>query len=203
MRLFQCFVIAIFTFNLLSCASSNGLEMTEFNKWEEKTFVESGLKCELPVQNNFRGGYYIRELATPKAVAGLGFKQIWIRLHPISAGGYLAEPNYLVDIEILRLEKEKYVKYTHGDSPVVSNDIFRKNNEKFHREIEEYKIKAIGIHGYDKDDMLILRKDYETPNGDYILSGASINLSSGIPSFPSQEDIDAVKRILNAVSSLK
>lgn len=173
--------------------------MTDFNQWEEKMFVQSGLKCELPVQNNFRGGYYLRELANPKAVAGLGFKQIWIRLHPISTGGYLTDPNYLVDIEILRLEKEKYVKYTQGDSPVISDDIFRENNEKFHRDIEEYKIKAIGIHGYDKDDMLILRKDYEAPNGDYILCGASINLSSGISSFPSPEDIDDVKRILNYV----
>lgn len=182
-----------------SCTFSTGLARTSFESWNQRQFSHTGLKCDLPKQNIINSGYFVEEYANEKTLKSIGFKTILIKIHPIYHGVALAETGYLINISIQRLDSKKYQKFKGGTFQIGGNGIFREHTDIFHGELNKYVSHAIGIHGYDKDEMLIYRKDYKAPNGDYILCGASINLSSGVSSFPSAEDLNAVKRILESV----
>jgi len=195
------FLLAVFAIGATDHAPS-GLIKTQFKKWEQKKFTDMGFSLDIPSQPaaGMAGGYFIEEFTNPKIASKLGYKMINLKLNPVWKGSYDIEPYYLIGISICRLNNENYLKYKAGNHRIISYDQFTENYGNFYNEFESYhKEKVPGYEGREKDYYLILRKDYQAPNGDYVLCGAKLYAGSEKFIEPSKEDIDAVKRILMSV----
>ena len=199
-KVLYLFLLAVFAIGATDNAPS-GLVKTQFKKWEQKRFPDIGFAIEVPSQpSDMKGAYFIDEKTNPKIAAKLGYKEIEIRLNPVWKGSYDIEPYYLIRICICRLNNENYLKYKSSKHFIASYDEFRENKETFYKEISSYhKEKIPGYEGREKDYYLIIRRDYQAPNGDFLLCGASLYAGSQKFIQPSKEDIDAVERILKSV----
>lgn len=185
-------------------AEPSGLVKTQLLKWKIQEFEESGIKVEVPEQTfGTKGGYYIKETASPKAVEGYGCKEITIKLHPVWMSGYMDEPFYLISVVIARLDEANYLKYKSNKHKIGGLDQFRSDHAVYHDKIKRYKTDVPGFQGRKKDILEIIRKDYRAPNGDYILCGGYIYAGSDKYIAPENEDIKAVERIFDSVQFLK
>ncbi len=202
-------IFALFVFPILmvmpSCFSvPTGLVKTDFKKWHVQKFKNLGLSIELPQQHYFSTkGYLIKEVSKPEYVKKKGFKYIRVEMDPIYFGSAWTEPLYLIGIYVTRLTEISYQNFIHGKGKLGMFGVFQDNQKTFHDKLTMYRFESQNFYQEKKKQYQILRKDYRTSDGNYILCGAKIYAGSEKFIQPDEEDIKAVSRILNSVKELK
>ena len=117
-------------------------------------------------------------------------KELFFSMHPVYPGS-IAEPLYLINIQLTYFEKDEYSNYqlkNEGDKCF--------NDTKFHGSITESEV----IHPNGRTPLRCFRKDYKNEkNGDVVIAAITyLDNFEGNMQYRDQ-DVEAIKQMLNSI----
>ena len=146
------------------------LRRTPLERHAIKVFSDAGVQMDVPLAAPFMSS---------------GTNGILVMLHPISRGR-LAEPEYLVEIDIRRISKEDFDSHSQEASRSLTDDFNKWLNAK-HPSLDIRKDSRVWY----------IRKDMETPSGQIL----SIDCEIRVTQF-AEKDLLVINRIVESVKPL-
>lgn len=175
-----CFCFAA----MLAGGCVSGLKRTDITELKRKDFPTIGISMELP--------------ASPKRLmlcdsteykGEWNCKKLYLFMHPVYPG-ILLEPLYLLNIEVIYLDKNEYASYQRKNE---WDKCF--NDTKFHKEITEFKVMYNA-----RIPLCCYRRDFKNEKtGDVILAAITyLDNYEGNMQYRDQ-DVEAIKQMLNSI----
>jgi len=200
-KIIQIIICAIaITCMHLGCIFKNGLDRTSLRKWEIRNFPTIGFKADLPKQSKLLFGGYLENLYDNKRFFDYeNYKSLDIRFHPISAR-ILADSIFLLDVFIIRVSDESFGDFRKGEHK--ANYYWKTDETKFEPEIIQRK-EDLPFFNVTLEHVCF-RRDIRAPNGDVIIGIAQL-VTQYAEQTPEtiEEDIQAIKRILNSIEPIE
>ena len=121
------------------------------------------------------------------------YKKLDFSMHPVYPGP-LMEPLYLIDIEIIYLDKSEYDSYQRESHYAKGYQWFK--DIKFHKDITEFNV----MHPNGHTPLCCFRRDFKNEKtGDVILAAITyLDNYEGNMQY-SDQDVEAIKQMLNSV----
>lgn len=188
MKMFYAAICFCFTCSMLAGGCSSGLQRTDISKLERKDFPTIGISMELP--------------ANPKRLIFCDspeFKKEWkykvfsFSMHPVYPGG-LTEPLYLINVQLVYLDKSEYDSYQRESHYAKGYQWFK--DIKFHKDITEFNV----MHPDGRTPVCCYRRDFKNEKtGDVILAAITyLDNYEGNMQYRDQ-DVEAIKQMLNSI----
>ena len=181
-----------------------GLARTPLGHRHAVKYPALGISIDLPRKAlTIRNSYYDQLSINRPSDARFDDKgRLWIAMYPFWPGMFLAEPEYMLDFEFVRLSPEQANLFELGQSPLKDlPEFYGVTNSITTNEISGFELRTVVRSTEKETDRCFIRK-VMLPDGDTVLAAATIRFREENLPISSNELAD-IEAILNSVQALE
>ena len=188
MKMFYTWACFCFACSLFAGGCVSGLNRTDISELKRKYFPTMNVSLYLPSKTE-----RLILCDSTEYKGEWNCKKLYFFMHPVYPG-ILMEPLYLINIEVIYIDKREYASYQQKSHYASADKGFK--DIEFHKEITESEI----VHPNGRTPLRCFRRDFKNEKtGDVILAAITyLDNYEGNMQYRDQ-DVEAIKQMLNSI----